>query len=255
MTTLKIMKEIEFFTKEGKHRSKPLFLRWFRGYGSYSFIVRLHDSMWYPPDDVKPSGINKLFGYALPFHGEKILGKIPLIKKLVNSYLVGWKPQREENYFSLFIYFDIAGKEYKELIMRDTWANRDYSVDLHIFKKHKRVIIDGDIKDYQHFYTPPFGYFLKPYFGGKARAPWNMKTIISGRFRPLYPFLLLLLLSFCKPTCRDVVIDYYDKDTSHFAREEQTLCGTDLELLEGTPSDFFLYTIKPDTVYRSWRYQ
>ena len=245
------MKTIDFRIREGKHRSRPFVIKFFRGYGVYRFKVRFTEEMWHAKNEIPHPGVNKLFGYSLPFHGEKTLGKIPFIKNWVNSWLVGWRPGAFGK-FVLFKYMDIKGVETRTPIT--TVDFKEYEIELGIFKYTKWICVNNVEVAREAFKSPGWGFFLKPYFGGQSVSLRDMIVRISSTFKPVMVLLLVAMLS-CKPICRDVVVDYYDKDTVLKNHYEVNLCGVDLEYLEGTPQDYFLYQVKPDTLYRSWRYK
>lgn len=173
---------ISYYIDKGKHYSvclgKCTKLHINKHY--FKFSTALKELHYYNEDDVEHTGINKLFGISNIFHGEKILGKIPLVNKLVNSCLLGWQPNfRIGNNMNIYLYGDEKGTEFKELLTSVTLPTE---VVLEITRtKNSAIDIDIQLLSKKEIFTYNYemdfgtgiklGYILKPYFGGKSLAP------------------------------------------------------------------------------------
>jgi len=155
--------------------------------------VNFFQSCIYKEDDVKHTGINKIFGITNGFHGEKIIGKI--CPTLVNSFLIGWQPSFDinrkynnldpNNRIDIFLVTDHNGVEERKKIAK---LPLNTSTTISIINKENinntleyKIIFDSiSISSYFHIsYNTKLGYYLYPYFGGKSTPPWNMNYVLS----------------------------------------------------------------------------
>ena len=75
--------------------------------------------------------------------------------------------------------------------------------------------------------------------------------------------ILLLLLIYvtgisCQRDCKELIITWHTCDTIYVTSDTTELCDSDLEMMEGTPSDYFnVANNHADSIYclRSWRYK
>ena len=173
--------------KKGKHYSRPRRLRFWSGTSLNIYYITFFKECWYDTSKTdSPRGINKLFGIAYCLHGDKTFGRILWIKYLVNSALLGWKPAFATGRFHLYKYGDIKGKEFREILQSIVEVELPFRVEMWVSKRFVNFVItttllDETIVESVQFSKVKllFGYYLKPYFGGKSKAPWDMEITID----------------------------------------------------------------------------
>jgi len=182
MKTIDKEKRITYSISKGKHYSNgnKKEKRIFTNVQYFKFSTRLEKEHYYNREDVTHSGINKLFGFSNILHDEKIFGNIPIIRNLVNSFLVGWQPNYNTgNNMFIYAYYDVSGKEYIELVS-DVTLPAVITMEAHRISKGEWEVnfSVSNNKEYKLFeYEFSFGtninmgYLLNPYFGGKSTAP------------------------------------------------------------------------------------
>jgi len=183
------MKSPLYIIRKGKHKSKwcpKFFLSWRKITLTFSF----DQSCFYDRETIP--GVNKLFGLALPFHGEKTLMYFPkfireYLSRFVNSVVIGWKPNENNTYFELYKYWDNHGVEKRELMTDGINAlkffiDTTYQLEITNYLDVNKIYIQVKGQEYQVIVKKPplkMGYFLYFYFGGKFRAPHQMFVNMS----------------------------------------------------------------------------
>lgn len=155
------------------------------------------NSCVYKEENVPYSGINKIFGFTMGLHGEKMFGR--LFPNCVNSFLLGWQPAFDinrkyptlhpANKIDLFTYEDKMGEEVRKKI-GSVPINTKITMDM-ILVEHKdniatyKVIFEGiSIAIIVRVHTNvKLGYYLMPYFGGKSTAPFDMNYLLRVRIK------------------------------------------------------------------------
>jgi hypothetical protein len=164
---------------KGKHSSKPRILKAWLNRNTFEFEFILSHNCWYPEGSIEHDGINKVCGVSFGIHAEKPFGKIPLVKNLVNSIIVGWRPNYEcKNLFRVNIINDNRGVETRPLWIDGVIAEKKNKVTITRVKKGVNIKING-LSKFFPMNSLPFGYILGFYHGGKSPAPQDMSAKIS----------------------------------------------------------------------------
>ncbi len=163
------MYEQEFIVVKGKHKCKPRPIRLWCNKKKFTFYFTIKKG-WYRKDEIKHSGVSKLGGVAYGIHAEKPFGKIPIIKNLVNSTIVGSRPDfTRHNRFNIYLINDNRGVETRPLIY-NVAMHEEFKVTFFREKGRVRVVINDRIHNIYPMNPLPFGYYLHTYFGGKSPA-------------------------------------------------------------------------------------
>jgi len=109
------MKTGIYTVKKGDHKFKGqgTHINFFKGAINFNIVLNFDNSCMYEPSELPHSGVNKLFGFTRICHHEDFLGKLPYIKKYINSWLIGWQVKKYDDRFriGLYRYFDCLGVE------------------------------------------------------------------------------------------------------------------------------------------------
>lgn len=170
--------EVKYFVAKGKHKANPRPKHfWFN---KRTFDIELSiDSGWYREDELNDvDGVSKIKGITFGIHFEKPLGKVPIIKNLINSILIGCKASIVEGVWELWVRGDNRGKEFQYKVGHVEQGKR-FKV---IFTRRKgyvnMLLILPNMTTNHKFEmnTLPFGYLLNTYFGGRSYAVRNFVT-------------------------------------------------------------------------------
>lgn len=161
---------------KGKHYSKPR--RWFRLWccrKHWRFVFKMDHNNWYPRHEVDKTGISKMWGIGMPIHAERPFGKIPLIKKLINSIIIGWQPDFDQpGTINIHIITDRNGVEERPFFCK-IQTGQYYEGSLFLYKKTAMLKIGSHYRSFPIKSRMRFGYHISYFFGGRSCAPWKMK--------------------------------------------------------------------------------
>lgn len=135
------------------------------------YKIKFDKNCWYPREDVEYTGINKLcgLGFGLNHHN--------------NSIRIGWQPDFEnENSILLYAYWYDSDKDgtYQKSLIGDILTNKEFSAGIKIFKDHYEVYVNNtNLLITNQYRDKNWGFYLRPYFGGKSKSPNNMKIRIK----------------------------------------------------------------------------
>jgi hypothetical protein len=171
---------MKYTIKKGKHTSRPRLIKFWLGKKEHKFQFVLDESCWHKEIDISTPGINKVCGVSFAIHAENPFGKIPIIKNLVNSVVVGWRPNYKfRNVFELYIISDSRGIEVRTKYFDNIKAGEIVNVNVtKINKKLVNVNING-VGIVKNLNVLSFGYYLGFYFGGKSTTPHNMEADVK----------------------------------------------------------------------------
>jgi hypothetical protein len=162
--------------EKNKHKSTPRVFKLWLGRKKFNFKFSLSNNCWYPKDSIEYEGISKICGVSFGIHTENPFGKIPIIKNLVNSVVIGWVPKYDnKNCYSLYIINDNKGVETRLEWPIPTFSDQDNEVIIERRGKYVVVIINKVGKLYNINSKYGFGYYLGFYHGGKSTAPQTME--------------------------------------------------------------------------------
>lgn len=165
--------------KKGQHKATPRRPKFWLGKKQWTFKFVLTESCWYPEGTIAIEGISKVCGLSFGIHAEDPFGKCKLTKWLVNSLVMGWRPNYEKkNYFELYVINDDRGKETRPLLTRSWAANKECVVKV-IKQKNGVTFKIGEVGHFYPMNTLPFGYYLGFYHGGKCTAPQDMDAELT----------------------------------------------------------------------------
>lgn len=156
----------EYTIKRNKHTSRPRLIRPYIFRKGIEFEFVLDKSNWYP--SIEHDGINKICGISFGIHAEQPFGKIPIIKNLVNSCIVGWRPDFDnEGWFRINIINDNRGVETRPLWLMRVKADEVNKVRIEKTDGGCFLTLNDGIRFFP-MNTPNFGYLLGYYHGGKV---------------------------------------------------------------------------------------
>jgi hypothetical protein len=162
---------------KGKHTSTPRVLKFWRGKKSFNFSFSLDSNCWYPANTIEHEGISKICGVSFGIHAENPFGKIPIIKNLVNSVVIGWRPNYNvKDSFTLYIINDNKGVETRLEWPIPIFSEQDVNVTVSRRGEYVVINIDKIGKLYKINSKIGFGYYLGFYHGGKSTAPQTMTS-------------------------------------------------------------------------------
>ena len=173
---------MRYTIKKGRHRARPIWPRFWRGKKGKTvriYKITLHEDCWYSQDQVVNSGVNKAFGLSFFLHGERFWGKIPFLRKYINSAMVGWKSSLQPGRFMLYSYTDKAGKETRDPTGLNAEVEVPFLVKFTIMRRILQVSIGENIIYQGQKPNIGFGYILKPYFGGDDKAYHTMHVTVE----------------------------------------------------------------------------
>ena len=156
-----------YTVNKGKHKSTWIPKFWYNK-NTFNFEFSIEEG-WFNIAEVEHSGISKICGISSVIHAERILGKIPIIKNIVNGVVIGWYPSIKFNKYDLYIITDYKGVEKRINIASCTKGE----------KVRVRIRLHSNVAyvTFNDIHTVPvkvknfnMGYYLFPYFGGKAPA-------------------------------------------------------------------------------------
>lgn len=167
--------------KKNRHSSRPKRpILWF-GSKTIHTKITFNKNCWYERKLLEHSGINKLYGFTFFLHGEKTFGKYKFFRKYVNSALIGWRASPKEGNILLYLYKDVKGVEERTTIPYIAIVGKSFDVTYIIKKRTIEIILDSESIYKASKPSILFGYYLKPYFGGKSIAPHNMEIEIERK--------------------------------------------------------------------------
>lgn len=109
-----------------------------------------------------------MLGLSFGIHAEKPFGKIPLVKNLVNSIVIGWKPNSNcKNLFDLYIITDNRGVEVRYPWIMATTANKVNYGRIERWGGEIYIQLNGLGQTFK-LNDIGFGYYLDFYHGGKS---------------------------------------------------------------------------------------
>ena len=161
--------------RKGKHSSKPRILKLWAGNTAHSFKFRFNSTMWHEANAIPIDGISKACGVAFGTHAENPLNKIPYVRNLINSVVIGWKPNYNfKNQFELYIISDSRGVEVRTKYFESIPI--DKIVDIKVVKINKNLVVVtiDKVGIPVNLNALPFGYYLGFYYGGQSEAPQDM---------------------------------------------------------------------------------
>ncbi len=169
---------MKFTIFKNQHYSLPFFIKPHFNIKKAEFIVKFDKNCWYKRDDVEHTGINKLCGLGFGLNHQN------------NSIRVGWQPDFEKkNVIKLHIYwYDMVGSYQEKYICSINTKTRfkllidltnicTYTVHVNPMGTtyHYQETVDNLVADKN------WGLWLRPYFGGKSKAPKKMKIWIKKK--------------------------------------------------------------------------
>ncbi len=131
------------------------------------FEFELTPNHWYDFKEVRVSGKNKIIGrtYGFGVHN--------------NSIRIVYKPDKQKNMFHVWWYWYDAGKRKHKYIGKFGVGRYTFTTEMLDLKNVSCDLFKSDsligciiIEFSEELKT--VGYYCFPYFGGKARAPWNI---------------------------------------------------------------------------------
>jgi len=156
-----------YTVKKNSHKSRWIPKFWFnKKEFTFEFIVK---EGWFNSSLVEGDGISKIVGISSIIHGERILGKIPFTKQFVNSIVIGWYPTITKDKYDLYIISDYKGVE-KRIPYMSFSAGQKVKVRIKLNTVKVYLTINNIYTVPIEFKNWNFGYYLFPYFGGKAKA-------------------------------------------------------------------------------------
>jgi hypothetical protein len=156
-----------YIVRKGHHKSRWIPKFWFnKKIFNFSFSI---EKGWYSAANEEDTGISKIFGVASSIHAERFIGKIPIIKNLVNSIVIGWYPSLKEGKYDIYIISDNKGIEKRNIVLScvegETVKVRIKFNSIHAYVTFNDIYTIPILCKYNRI-----GYYLFPYFGGKNKA-------------------------------------------------------------------------------------
>jgi hypothetical protein len=156
-----------FVIKKGSHRPFGLRFKRFKG-GNLVIFGRFGLSCWHYPDDIAESGKNKLSGITFGLSG---------VHK--NSVRIAWQPSSNHNIIDLYVYYYNNGKRSIDLFA-SVPVGQEFMIRM-LFNNGYFIVRYADTEKKYPFTFPKtlIKYFNFPYFGGNAKAPWDMELFLK----------------------------------------------------------------------------
>lgn len=164
---------MKFTINKGWHYSYPFFLKPHCNIESVHFYdVKLDKNCWYERDQVEYTGINKLAGVGFGWNHH------------INSIRVGWQPNFDKkDYIKLHAYwYDQSDKgQYQEQYICDVKVNQKFDFNIDIFDDSYILNLCDNKFQIEKTHNKKWGFYLRPYFGGKSKAPAKMKIWVKKK--------------------------------------------------------------------------
>lgn len=166
----------KYIIKKGKHSSTPRRKRIWWNKDKFTFYITINKG-WYPKDSIEHEGVSKLCGIAMITHAEQPLNKIPIIKNLINSCIIGYMcDYSKPDNFILYCINDNRGIETRPAI-----SSVKLGETIKVVMKRTKTGVQLSIRNIVFNFpmnTPNFGYYMNPYHGGKSPAPVEQEVSI-----------------------------------------------------------------------------
>ncbi len=168
----------KYFIPKGSHKATD------RNISFWTFNKEIEiefeiESGWYRKDELNnKEGVSKIKGFSMGIHAEKPFGKIPIIKQLVNSMLIGCKAAPEDNVWEIWVRGDSKGKEFQYKVGHLQEGRKAKAIFI-LRKGYVNFLLFLPTMTTNHRFemnTIPFGYLLGSYFGGHSVAVRNFVT-------------------------------------------------------------------------------
>jgi hypothetical protein len=135
------------------------------------YKIKFDKACWYTRNEIEYSGINKLcgLGFGLNHHN--------------NSILIGWQPDFEnKDVILLYAYWydsEQDGTHQSQLICT-MQTNTEFSAGIKLLEdKYEVSINENRVNIPNNFKDKNWGFYLRPYFGGKSESPHKMEIDIE----------------------------------------------------------------------------
>jgi len=162
---------MKFTILKGLHYSFPFFIKPHVNITDAHFNIKFDKNCWYERENVEFTGINKLCGLGFGFDHHN------------NSIRVGWQPDFDKkDIIKLYAYwYDGSQEGYQKEFLCDVKTNKWFIIYITINGESYILNTNVDPNSVEVFETHDknWGFWLRPYFGGKSRAPQKMKIWIK----------------------------------------------------------------------------
>jgi hypothetical protein len=162
----RIEKMKRYIIKKGRHYPVGLHFKYHKG-GDLAIFGKFDITCWHYPSDILYPGKNKLTGVTWGFRGVHI-----------NSIRIAWQPDKQHNIINLFVYYYNNGKKHIDPI-GSVLIGQQFFIRILLFKDSFKVKFRNFEKKYAFLFPKTIiRYFNFPYFGGKSKAPWNIRIFL-----------------------------------------------------------------------------
>lgn len=135
------------------------------------YKIKFDKNCWYSRDKVEYTGINKLCGLGFGLNHHK------------NSIRIGWQPDFEnKDSILLYAYWYDSEKDgtYQSSLLGSVSTNQEFSAGIKLFNDNYDVYVNSTNLSIPNLYSDrKWGFYLRPYFGGKSRSPQSMEIKIK----------------------------------------------------------------------------
>lgn len=162
---------IKYKIKKNTHYSFPFYPLFHINTKEINYKIKFDMNCWYSRDKVEYTGINKLCGLGFGLNHHK------------NSIRIGWQPDFEmENSILLYAYWYDAKTDgqYQSSLIGSIETNKEFTAGIKLLDNHYEVFINSTNLSIENKYRDrKWGFYLRPYFGGKSRCPQTMTIKIN----------------------------------------------------------------------------
>lgn len=152
--------------KRNKHYSHNRKIKSLRVTKRFFGNFKLDESCWYQTE-IFGNHINKLTGFSTDIFGRDVIR-------------LGWRPASQQNLFEIYAYIHIGGRWMRSSNMKDdliALASTDIEPFSISFNDNKvDISVGGKTKSFLYPVSKGLGWLYWFYFGGKPKAPWDMKV-------------------------------------------------------------------------------
>jgi len=162
---------MKFTIGKNRHYSRPYFISFHRNIKELYLNVKFDRNCWYERDEVEYTGINKIYGLGYGLNHHK------------NSIRLGWQPDFEDDCKKKIIIYaywydqSVDGYQKKEIGKVDISQVFESKIEIH--RNKYNVILFENNYEIKKTHHKRWGMWLKPYFGGKSKAPNKMSIFIK----------------------------------------------------------------------------
>ena len=165
---------MKFTIKKNWHYSSPFFIApWFRIKELYLYDIKFDKNCWYEREEVEYTGINKISGLGFGLNHQK------------NSIRIGWQPDFTDECkkkIKIHAYwYDESQDGYQEEQIGTVDTSQKFDVKIKINRNSYIVTAFGIDTEIKKTHNKKWGLWLKPYFGGKSKAPETLKIWIKSK--------------------------------------------------------------------------